>query len=279
MVVALTDPSYNRDISLFVNAYKSAIIAISAELQRLDLSDMSRANANAALAEVAKILRSLNADSAQWVEVHVTKAATDGVIRAIVDLGVVPTIEEARKIAKFSRINHEFVAAAVADTHADLLAVTQNVDRRVKQAVRQATADSFRANMTRGVNGQKTLSREILVQMRTTLGSAVDTGIIDAAGRRWKPENYVEMVSRTKMSRTHMDATINEAIGRKAYYGRISRHGASDACAKWEGRIVKLIRDAPGDCPFIGDLPRREIFHPNCRHSISPARTPELLAE
>ncbi|AIQ13636.1 phage minor capsid protein [Paenibacillus durus] len=275
----IPDPDYDYDVNLLIKAFKGALLAIAGELSRLDLTGISRANAKAALAEVAAILRGLNEESAEWVEKHVPKAATDGVIRAIVDLGAAETVEEAEKIAKFNRINREFVASAVADTQADLLAVTQNVERRVKQAVRQATAESLRANLTKGVNGQRTLNADMLQRMRQTLGSAIDTGIIDSAGRRWKPDVYVEMVSRTKMNAAHREATINEAVGRGALYARVSRHGATDACRNWEGRIVKLTPGAPGDYPYIGDISRRELFHPKCRHVLSPVRDPQLLAQ
>lgn len=72
-----------------------------------------------------------------------------------------------------------------------------------------------------------------------------------------------------------MEATINEAVADEAYYGVISSHGAKDDCANWEGKIVKLVPNAPGDYPYIGDLPNREIFHPRCRHTISPIRRPD----
>jgi hypothetical protein len=269
------DPTYDRDIDVLIRAYKRAISGILGELTRLELSDMSRANTKAALAEVAKMLASLNAESAEWVKTYIPKAATDGVIQAMMGLGVAETVEDAAKIAKFNRINREFVATAVADTQADLLAVTQNVDRKVRIAVRQATADSMRANLAKGINGRRTISRDILTQMRSTLGDSVNAGIIDAAGRRWKPEAYVEMVTRTKMAQTHRETTMNEALGRGAMYARISRHGAKDACANYEGTIVKLTPDAPGNYRYIGDLPRREIFHPRCRHTITPVRDPD----
>lgn len=270
----MRDPTYDREIDRLVTAYKVAIREIQAELLRLDLSAISRANAAATLAAIAKILHGLNEEAAAWVDENVPKAATDGIIRAIIDLGAAETVAEAEKIVKFNRANQALIASVVADTQADLLAVTQNVDRRVKAAVRQATAESMRANMARGINGRRTISADILQRIRSTLGSAVETGIIDAAGRRWKPEVYVDMVARTKLSSAHRDATINEALGRGAYYGRISRHGATDACRNWEGRIVKLTPDAPGDYSYIGDLPRREIFHPNCRHQVTPVRDP-----
>lgn len=279
MIPLIPEPSYEYDIAILVRAYKQALISISNELARLDLTAMSRANSRAALAEVAAILRSLNEESAAWVERYIPKAVTDGIARTIVALGAADTLQDAEKIVKFNRINRAFVASAVADTQADLLAVTQNVDRRVKQAIRQVTADSMRANLTRGVNGNRTLNADIMQRMKKTLGSAVDTGIIDAAGRRWRPEVYVEMVTRTKMAATNRESTINEAVGRGAYYGVISRHNAVDKCRSYEGMIVKLTPDAPGDYRYIGDLPRNEIFHPNCRHVVTAIRDPKLLEQ
>lgn len=279
MIPLIPEPSYEYDIAILVRAYKQALISISGELARLDLTAMSRANSRAALAEVAAILRSLNEESAAWVDRYIPKAATDGIARAIVSLGAADTLQDAEKIVKFNRINREFVAAAVADTQADLLAVTQNVDRRVKITIRQVTADSMRANLTRGVNGNRTLNADIMARMKKTLGSAIDTGIVDAAGRRWKPEVYVDMVTRTKMAATQRESTINEAVGRGAYYGVISRHNAVDKCRGYEGMIVKLTPDTPGNYRFIGDLPRNEIFHPNCRHVVTAIRDPKLLEQ
>lgn len=277
MAASIPDPTYDREVGRIVDAYKSAVRDILVELQRIDLSAASRAQAQATLKAVAEILADLNEESSAWVNASIPKAATDGVAQAIIGLGVVDTMEEAEKIVKFNRVNKELVASAIADTQADLLAVTQNIDRKVRAAVRQATADSFRANLAKGVNGRRTISRDILDRMRQTLSNAVNTGIIDAAGRRWKPEVYVEMVTRTKMMSAHRDATMNEALGRGAMYARISRHGATDACRNYEGMIVKLTPDAPGNYRYIGDLPRREIFHPHCRHVITPLRDPAIL--
>lgn len=279
MAALIPDTVYDYDIEILVRAYKNAMLSISAELSRLDLTAMSRANSRAALAEVAAILRGLNEESAAWVERYIPKAATDGIAQAIVNLGAADTMQDAEKIVKFNRINREFVASAVADTQADLLAVTQNVDRRVKLAVRQATADSMRANLTRGINGNRTLNADIMQRMKKTLGSAIDTGIIDSAGRRWAPETYVKMLTRTKMAATQRESTINEAVGRGAYYGVISRHNAIDKCRGYEGMIVKLTPDAPGDYRFIGDLPRNEIFHPCCKHLVTAIRDPKLLEQ
>lgn len=275
----IPDPSYEYEVGQLVDYYKRAVNDILRELNSVDLTDFQRANAQAVLKDIADILAKLDDNASAWVEENIPKAALDGVARTIVALGVANTIEEARTIAKFNRLNRELVKAVVADTQSDLLAVTQNMNRKVKSAIRQAVAESMRANMTRGINGRRTISADIVSDMRKRFGDAVNTGIIDAAGRRWKPEAYADMVTRTKMMQAHKEATRNEAIARGAYYGVISSHNAADACRNWEGKIVKLTPDAPGDFPYVDDLPRREIFHPNCRHVITPVRRLDRLPD
>ncbi|MGG0757555.1 phage minor capsid protein [Brevibacillus laterosporus] len=269
-------PNYDYETEKLVRAYKQAVDDIFRELDRLDITSISRDNGIATLSEVARILSALDKESAEWVRVNIPLATSNGIADAIYVLGAASTIEEARSIARFSRMNKAMTNAVIADTQEDLLAVTKNIKRRVRNAVRKVTAESMRANMAKGVNGRRTINRDVLTRLRKILGDSLNTGIIDAAGRRWKPEVYVDMVTRTKTMFAHMEGTINEAVGREVYYGRISRHGAKDACRNWEGRIVKLVPDAPGDYPYLEDLRgRRDIFHPRCRHLVSPIRTPE----
>lgn len=273
MTTNIPEPKYDYRVDRLAKAYQRAVQEIYRVLDRIDISNMTRAQSAARLKEVVDILSSLNEESLVWVAENIPVAVRNGALTALVALDV----KDAEKITEFSRLNRELIEAVVADTQSDLLAVTQNIDRKVRTTIRQVTAESMRANMTRGISGRQTMNRDILDGLRKKLGDAVNTGIVDSAGRRWKPEVYVDMVTRTKMLAAHKEATINEAVSRKAYYGVISRHGATDACRHWEGRIVKLTMDAPGDYPYIGNLPRREIFHPNCKHVITPLRDPKLL--
>ncbi|MEV2911051.1 phage minor capsid protein, partial [Paenibacillus larvae] len=208
-----------------------------------------------------------------WIQEYIPKAASGGVAETLVALGVVETVEEAFKAVKLSRLNENMVAAAIADTQADILAVTQNVERKVRAAIRKAYADSVRENMAAGINGRRTISRDALERMRQELGKSLDSGIIDAAGRRWRPDTYVEMLTRTKMMNTYREATTISALERDAQYAIISRHGATDACSNWEGRVIKLTAEAPGPYPTYDQLrATKEIFHPHCKHTFTPIR-------
>lgn len=254
-------PTYEYEIRRLVGYYEQALRDINNELMRLDLSDLQRANITALQADIASILRELDDKSADWIAEHIPIAVADGVVRSIVALGAVETIEEARAVVKFNRLNRELVKVAVADTQDDLLQVTQNVNRRVRTAIRQVIGEVLRTNLTQGINATQSLRQGIMRDLRKQLGDSLNTGIVDAANRRWKPQVYVDMVVRTKMAAAQREAAINEGVAEGAYYGVISSHGAKDMCRVWEGRVIKLVPDAPGDYPYIGNLPRRDIFH------------------
>jgi hypothetical protein len=277
--MAPTPPTYDYDISVLIGYYREALQKITNELNRIDLTNFERAQLLVVQKEIADALSDLDVRTKAWVAAQIPKVAEDGIIFSIIALGVAETVEEARKIVVFNRLNRDFIKTAVADTQDDLLQVSQNIERKVRTAIRQVTAEAMRSNLTQGINTTDSIKRDILKNLRERLGDSINTGIIDASGRRWKPETYVEMVTQTKLAQTQRESTINDALGRNANYGIISSHGAKDLCRNWEGKIVKLTPDAPGDMPYYGSLPNREIFHPRCKHVISPVRRLDRLPE
>jgi hypothetical protein len=272
-------PTYEYDIAILIGYYREALQKVSNELNRIDLTNFERANLLVVQKEIADVLAELDVRTSAWVASMIPKAAEDGIIASIIALGVAETVGEARTIVVLNRLNRDFIKTAIADTQDDLLQVTQNVSRKVRTTIRQVTAEAMRANLTQGINTTDSIKRDILRDLRQRLGESLNTGIIDAAGRRWKPEVYVETVTQTKLAQTQRESAINDALGRNAYYGVISSHGAKDLCRNWEGRIVKLTPDAEGDYPYYGSLPNREIFHPRCKHVVSPVRRPDRLPE
>ena len=178
--MANNDPNFDAQVTQIVRYYKRAIRDLQAELARLSLTDMQRAHIMATLKSISDILAQLNEDSRKWVEENVPAAARLAVEQTILALGVVETLAEAEKIASFNRANQAVIKAAIEDTQADLLAVTQNVDRKVRSAVRRASAEAMRSNLAKNINGRRTIARDILARIQAELGQAVNTGIIDA---------------------------------------------------------------------------------------------------
>ncbi|MEH6943726.1 phage minor capsid protein [Bacillus sp. JJ722] len=271
-------PNYDYDVAKLIKAYESAFDRVLRELERVDLDNFTRANQLATLKSIAEILAQLDVTAGDWAALHLEKAVQDGIVNAILALEVVSSVAEAEAIVTFNKINKALVESAIADTQADLLAVTQNVNKKVRASVRKVSSEVMRANLTRGINGTQSLSRDIMAGLREELGASLNSAIIDSAGRRWRPSHYVDVLVRTKMMEAHRESTINEGVSRGALYGVVSRHGAKDDCAKWEGKVLKLVPDAPGDYTYVGDVPRRQLFHPCCKHTLSVVRKPERYA-
>lgn len=270
-------PNYDYDVKRLTREYERSLKSVQAELNSLFLTNFERAQIVAVEGNIRTILGDLRKYGDEWTTTAVTKSARDGVATSIYALGLADTYADALKIAKFNGMNKRLVEAVIADTQADLLAVTQNVERKTRAAVRQVTADVMRAKTASGINGTRSLQQAIAKGLRDKLGSSADTAIVDAAGRRWKLKTYTEMLARTKMLEAHKEATRNEALSEGSQYAVVSSHGAKDACANWEGRIISLVPDAPGSYPYIDDIPRSQLFHVNCKHLITPVRDPNRI--
>lgn len=271
--MAIPTPTYEYNVAVLRGYYEEALNDISNELLRLDISNFERSQAKSTELEIKRIISELDGKAIEWVAINIPVAALDGVALSLVSLGFAQTMQEARATARFSRLNKDFIKTAIADTQEDLLQVTKHMEPNLIGSIRSATAETVRSNLTRGINGTQTLKRDLLDR----LDAATKSGIIYADGTVQKPEVYAEMVVRTKMAETQRKTAVNDAIDRDVYYGVISRHNAIDDCAKWEGKVVRLVAKAPGKYPLIDELPKREIFHPNCRHTITPIRKPERI--
>lgn len=271
-------PSYDYDVNRLVKTYEKALQMVQAELNTLFLTEFERAQIIAVEENIREILTNLKTYGDKWALTNIPKVAKEGIASTLYSLGLAETYEEALKIAKFNTINRELVQAIVADTQADLLAVTQNVNRRTKAAIRQASADVLRAKVSTEVTGTQSLQQALTQDIRLRLGQAADNAIVDAAGRRWKLKNYTEMLARTKMMEAHVESTFNEALERGVEFGVVSRHGGScSKCAPWEGRIIALNPNNTQGYPTIEEARSQSLWHPSCRHTISPARRLDRL--
>jgi hypothetical protein len=272
------EPRYDRDTDKIVREYKKAMLGLKAYLQRQDVATLTHANARAIIHHVGERLKELDLFAEDWIKENMPKPVKDGAAATLYNLAVVESFDEARKIVQFNNLNKMLVETAIADTQEDLLAVTNNVRKRVRNEVRRTVAEVTRGNMAAGINGNRTMNRDILRKLRSRLGETIETGIIDRGNRRWKPEDYVETVTRTKMTENYRQAQTNEAIERQALYGIISYAGSTDACRFHEGRIIKLDPSAAGNYPTYEELKAsNQIFHPRCVHHFSIMRDPNRL--
>lgn len=231
---------------------------------------INRATLVAYSKQIDAIIAQLNERGLAWAETAMTEAATEGAADALMSLNLATSHAEAVALAAMSATNEKMLFALIADTQDDILGVTQNMGRQSKRLIRGVFADELRAQRAKGNNSYAELKKLLNQSLARQKQQGVDITIIDNGGRRWQQRDYLDMLVQTKMMHAHKESTITRALEEGSQYGRITRHGAKDACQRWEGKVVKLDPDAPGDYPYYGDLPNREIFHPRCHHRVLP---------
>ena len=213
----------------------------------------------------------------------VTRAFQDGQAGAIYAIGEATSLAEAASKASFSLLARHTVETLVNDTYNDLLIATQNTEKKIKQLVRSVINDTMRVKALEQL-GRRT-TRNAIIEKLTQQGLSKKVtdeawvGIIDKANRRWNLSTYAEMVVRTKLQQAHVEGIRVETLERGVDLAVISSHGAKDACGSYEGLVISMNGETPGYKTYQELRQSGKIFHPNCRHHISPIRDIKLLPD
>ena len=95
-----------------------------------------------------------------------------------------------------------------------------------------------------------------------------DFAFVDRAGRRWKPERYLRMVSRTLMAESQREAHETAYAEAGVDLVKVSIHGTKcEKCAPYEGEVLSLTGATKG-YPTVSEARAEGLFHPNCKHRL-----------
>lgn len=281
-------PSYDKDINEIVRIYKNAIDEVVLSLESLSTfgkdNEITRKQMNSIIAQMGVLLSEVDNEARVWVEERVRRAFIDGQAETLVALKEASTLQEARSMvqgATMSALIKETIDVIIEDTFEDLLYANQKMKRETVKMVRSVVSEQMKMKAVQGM-GRNTTRKGIVEaltkkELRKRFDVEGNIAIVDRAGRRWKLETYAEMVTRTKMLQAHVEGTRVEALERDVDLAIISSHGATDACRFFEGQVISMNGLTKG-FPTYEELMRSNlIFHPNCRHKITPIRDINLL--
>lgn len=278
-------PNYDKDVKEIVRTYKSAIREVILILEELSTygkeKDISRQQMKSVIVQLSVFLKELDNEAESWVTKKIEEAFKNGQAESIIADGKAKTIEEAVKLATISGLARTTIEVLIADTFEDLLYANNKMKRETIKMVRTIVAEQMRIKAAQGM-GRRTTRKAIeealtKKEIRERFNIEGNIAIVDKAGRRWKLETYTEMVVRTKMLQAHVEGTRIEALQRGIDLAIISSHGATDACRNFEGQIISLNGQTEGFLTYNQLRASNLIFHPNCRHKVTPIRDISLL--
>jgi hypothetical protein len=138
------------------------------------------------------------------------------------------------------------------------------------RALRSATVDALREAHIAGLTPSE---RFKLLRSKTMeyADNPKSWAFIDKSGRKWKKNNYFDMLNRTVTANvardTYDDALIDEGRDLVMIIGGTSTD-SNPACIKFDGKIVSMTGQTSG-FPTLNDYTSTGGFHPNCVHSTA----------
>jgi hypothetical protein len=281
------EPSYDKDVKKIIKMYDKARQAIILELLNLvenGNNDKVKVNQQASLLrQIDFILYQLDANVQATIEEGLLASFKEGQAVLSYSVGEYKSLKEATENVAFSMLAKETVDAIMQDTFDDLLTATRLTSKRTKQIVRRVVSEKMKMDMAQS-RGYRVMNKNIIEELTKSGLSRTVTedgfvGIIDKAGRKWKMSNYVDMVVRTKYKQARFEGLRTKALEDDIDLAMISSHGAKDACKNYEGMIISMNGTTAG-YPTYSELRKsNRIFHPRCKHTIYPFRSPNLLSE
>lgn len=155
----------------------------------------------------------------------------------------------------------EGVVEQLAGTHLRIL-------RSTLDAYRQTVAEAALPGVAAGVDTRRVAAQRALDRF----AQQGVTGFVDAAGRRWQLESYVEMATRTGSGRAMVQGRLDayRAAGRDLVIVSDAPQECS-ACRPWEGKVLSLSGQTSGrlDRGFsvagtVDQATSAGLFHANC---------------
>lgn len=219
------------------------------------------------LNRITSLSNTLKNSSKPKVESVITAAYESGYLNASSNLGGGTEI-------KFTDAQQATLDKLMTDTYNDMLIATKYMSESAKRFVRVKTSQIMQLQQALR-QGNKSLAYSLARQLEAgKLGKDASTqaftGIVDKAGRRWNLKTYSEMVIRTKVQQAHIYGTAQQGHEMGYHLFIISSHNALDACSHWEGKIISVGESIDGYHSYEELAASNEIFHPNCKHHITP---------
>jgi len=164
---------------------------------------------------------------------------------------------------QFSRKHIEDWVSVVNPSSAPQLAAVSSLATQDVRWLREQFVDVFRESNVTGAT-----MRELQKDLKSrVLSTRPDWAFVDSAGRKWKPDNYFNMLSRTTVATVERNA-YQDAIG-EAGVDLVQVAGGPptapppDPCWDWFDKILSVTGATRG-FSTVAEAESDGLFHPNC---------------
>lgn len=264
-------PLGEKELKQLLKYFKIAVTDIQKILKRITDQDdsLTQAFLNIRLEEIGQVIKRLETESVGWADTTIPELATLGAAEVLVSLGVTKTVAEARKITQTSKLRQKLIQRRLNLCKSDILKGLSNSHNEIRRTVRTVAGKVLTEQYATGFVNNTKATNDLKKELRKAMDGIKQPYVIPPSGKRWRVEDYADMLARSHIANTHLEHTVARGKELGCKLGIISTNpNTKDACKYHEGRIVSLEPDSSSQYPYWKDL-KEQIFHPRCRHRIS----------
>ncbi len=281
----LPTPVYIRDRNKLIKVYERAMKELGKtlikELAVKDPTEIQTINTVKLMKQMELIIQEMNAVSKTMTSDIIHQAFNHGQAVHLMKIAGVESYTESLAQAGLTTLSKDMIDSIVADTFSDLLIATTYMETNLKQTIRKVVSKVMQLKMAQNVGYTET-SKQLMKELtKKGLSQYIVkegfVGVVDKSGRKWNLQTYVDMVVKTKTQQAHVEGLKFQAFQTGFDLAIISNHGASDECALWENVIISLNGQTQGFPTYSQARMTKQIFHPNCEHTLMPIRSTEVV--
>lgn len=226
-----------------------------------------------AMKQIEAIAEQTGVDLSAWVNVEVRAFYEKGMfdtMKGIFDEGAPVRIDKA-----FAHFHEEAIKAladaGISDIAKAMQGISSSGQQIISNAARQAVLEQVATGQLLGETRKKIKDNVVEALKKNGVSALVDRG-----GNTWELSRYGSMLARTKMTQAHNSGAINRMAESGYDLVQVSDHfGECELCRPWEGQILSVTGQTKG-YDSLGKAEAAGLFHPNCRHTITPAHAEYL---
>ena len=161
-------------------------------------------------------------------------------------------------------VDQDRIELMMQDAFSHVAGATNNMFKSDVSFLREASATVFREASVTGKTRKK-VSGELLGRL---MARPEQFRFIDAKGRVWNNETYVEMLGRTVLLNAGRQTYFDTCIDNGKDVVRVTVSGdPCPNCAVWENRLLSITGQTQG-LPTVQEAQQAGLLHPNCTHSF-----------
>jgi len=254
-----------------VKLFNSIILKLNNDLVRTiknaNTKDFQAQRQVAIQRQLQAVIDESDKDVRSWLSVEIPSFYENGMFQGTKDLH-----GRGSKIAyppEFAKVHKDAIRALINEGYGHMAQGMQGMSAGIMAQINDVTRENIQVNIGKGLLTGANL-REIKKDIEKSLKKDGITALVDKGGKKWDLSTYGEMLARTRLTQAHNVGVVNQMQANNYDLVQVSSHyNSCPLCLPWQSKVLSVSGNS-SQFPSLDEAESQGLFHPNCKHAITP---------